>query len=67
MKLALLALLALSFTGCTRTSLNTTYRETYEPTKRKGAWAQYERDIHNKKDPADPEKRALFRETNSPW
>jgi hypothetical protein len=61
MKLALFALLALSSVGCVRSTLNS-HRETFEPTKRKGAWAQYERDIHNKKDPADPSKRALFRE-----
>jgi hypothetical protein len=62
MKLALLALLALSFSGCVRSTLNT-HREVFEPTKRHGAWAQYERDIRNHKDPADPSKRALFRET----
>ena len=60
MKLALFALIAFSAVGCTRTLPD--YRETFEPTKRKGEWAQYERDIRNKKDPADPTKRALFRE-----
>ena len=63
MKLALLALLALSLSGCVRSTLNN-HREVYEPTVRTGTWAQYERDIANKKDPADPSKRALFRETN---
>jgi hypothetical protein len=63
MKLALAALLTLWFAGCTRSTLNM-HRETFEPTKRKGAWAQYERDVRNKKDPADPTKRALFRETD---
>ena len=63
MKLALLALLALSFSACsTQTSINF-HREFYEPTVRTGKWAQYERDVANKKDPADPSKRALFRET----
>ena len=63
MKLAFAALLALSFAGCTRSTLNM-HRETFEPTKRKGAWAQYERDARNKKDPGNPEKRPLFRETD---
>lgn len=63
MKLALAALLTLSFAACTRSTLNM-HRETFEPTKRKGAWAQYERDVRNKKDPGDPTKRALFRETD---
>ena len=63
MKLALLALLALSFSGCVSSTLNTNYRETFEPTKRKGEWAQYERDALNRKDPTDPSKRALYRET----
>ena len=62
MKLALLALLALSFSACSHTT-TTWYREFYEPSVRTGKWAQYERDIANKKDPADPSKRALFRET----
>lgn len=63
MKLALFALLALSASGCVQSTLNF-HRETFEPTKRKGAWAQYERDVKNRKDPADPSKRALFRETD---
>ena len=63
MKLALAALLALSFAACTRSTLNT-HREVFEPTKRTGAWAQYERDVRNNKDPGDPEKRPLFRETD---
>lgn len=60
MKLALFALIAFSAAGCTSTLPE--YREFYEPTKRKGAWAQAERDARNKKDPSDPSKRALFRE-----
>jgi hypothetical protein len=60
MKLALFALLAFTFVGCTRT-INT-HRETFEPTKRKGAWAQAYRDAQNGKDPNRPEKRALYRE-----
>ena len=63
MKLALAALLALSFIGCTRSTLYS-QREVFEPTKRKGPWAQYERDVHNRRDPGDPGKRALFRETD---
>jgi hypothetical protein len=64
MKLALVALLAFTFAACTRSTLNNSHRELYEPTKRKGQWAQLERDVRNKKDPADPTKRALFRETD---
>lgn len=60
MKLALYALLALATIGCTRTLPD--HREMYEPSKRKGAWAQMERDAKNKKDPQDPSKRPLFRE-----
>jgi hypothetical protein len=62
MKLALFALLAFTFVGCTRT-INTN-RETFEPTKRKGPWAQAYRDAQNRKDPNHPEKRPLYRETN---
>ena len=60
MKLALFALIAFSVVGCTKTFPE--HREFYEPTKRKGAWAQYQRDAANKKDPSDPSTRALFRE-----
>ena len=65
MKLALFALLALSFagSGCTRSTIES-HREVFEPTKRKGEWAQYERDARNRRDPGDPTKRALFREND---
>jgi hypothetical protein len=63
MKLALFALVAISVVGCTRSTIEST-RETFEPTKRKGAWAQYERDARNQRDPGDPTKRALFREVD---
>lgn len=66
MKLALLALLALSLSGCTRSDVNS-QREFFEPTVRTGKWAQYDRDVKNRKDPQDPSKRALFRETHSGW
>jgi hypothetical protein len=60
MKLALFALLAFAFVGCTRTIA--THRETFEPTRRTGPWAQAYRDALNRKDRNHPEKRALFRE-----
>lgn len=60
MKLALIALLAFAFASCTRTLPD--HREMFEPSKRTGKWAQYERDVRNGKDPQDPSKRALFRE-----
>jgi hypothetical protein len=60
MKLALFALLAFTFVGCTRT-INT-HRELFEPTRGTGPWAQAYRDALNEKDPNHPEKRALYRE-----
>ena len=64
MKLALAALLSLLFAACTRGTLENNHRELFEPTKRKGEWAQYERDYLNQRDPGDPTKRALYRETD---
>ena len=64
MKLALAALLTLAFAACTHSSVENNHRELYEPTKRKGEWAQLERDNLNRRDPGDPGKRALFRETD---
>jgi hypothetical protein len=60
MKLALCALLALLFVGCT-TSTNI-HRETFEPTKRKGAWADEYRDSLNR-NPRNPD-RPLYREVD---
>ena len=64
MKLALFALLAFTFAGCTRTIV--TNREFFEPTRYHGPWAQAYRDALNEKDPNHPEKRALFRERDWP-
>lgn len=60
MKLVLFALTLVSLVGCTKTLPN--YRETFEPTQRKGVWADEYRNALNHKDPNHPEKRALFRE-----
>jgi hypothetical protein len=61
MKLALCALLAFSIVGCTRSSINM-HRETFEPTKRKGPWADEYRDSLNR-NPRNPD-RPLYREVN---
>ena len=58
MKFALIALLAISFTGCSNTLYN--HRKDFSPMQSKGPWTEAYKDRKDGRYPDDPNRRPLF-------